>query len=152
MKAWLKRTLLVVAVVAVLYGAFIGFASYSNGHKVTVDFSLGTNADGSMYLRCTSASEPGVCGGDRPDQATVTVHKRDRVTFRIHNDDSGDHSHDFKLEGWQYALPPLSPESELHKADESWTFTAWAPGSFRLWCELKGHASRGMEGTFFVDE
>lgn len=149
MKPWLKRALLVVGVVAILYGAFIGFASYSTGDKVDVTFHLGTMPGGAMYLRCSE-----IRGGSATctpgDQTTVTVGKRDRVTFHIVNDDGGDHTHDFKLEGWQYALPPISPESELHKTTQSWTFTAWAPGEFRLWCELRGHAAAGMEGSFVV--
>jgi hypothetical protein len=149
MKAWLKWTILGVAIVVLLYGALVALAEYNNGNQVTVALKLGTKSDGSMYMTCdAAASTPGVCSGG--DQAIVTVHARDRVTLRIHNDDPGDHSHDFNLKGWQYAFPPVSPEMELHQADESWTFTAWAAGSYHILCELPGHENAGMHGTFVV--
>jgi uncharacterized cupredoxin-like copper-binding protein len=145
--ASLKKVLILLAAVTLLYGGFVGFASANNGHKVEVTFHLGTK-DGKMYLRCARISGA-TCTSS--NQTTVTVGKRDRVTFHVHNDDGGDHSHDFKLGGWQYALPPISPETELHTTDESWTFTAWAPGSFSLWCEINGHAAAGMKGKFIVE-
>jgi uncharacterized cupredoxin-like copper-binding protein len=39
---------------------------------------------------------------------------------------------------------------ELHQADQSWTFTAWAAGSYPMLCELTGHDAAGMHGTFVV--
>jgi hypothetical protein len=143
----LKWTIGVVGVLALAYASFVGFASYSSGAPAEVTFKLGTLPGGKMYLRCADATGGSCSGGD---QGVFTVRERARVMFHVHNDDSGDHSHDFKLGGWQYALPPISPESELHQADESWTFTAWAPGTFRLWCEIGGHAAAGMEGKLVV--
>jgi plastocyanin len=150
---WLTWTILVVIVLAVLYGGLVAFAENSNGTDVTVVLDLGTNAPGSgatsMYMKCDAArSTPGVCSGG--DQATVTVHQRDRIHLTIHNADGGDHSHDFNVQGWQYAFPPISPEMELHSADESWTFTAWASGSFKMLCEVPGHDGDGMHGTLVV--
>jgi uncharacterized cupredoxin-like copper-binding protein len=149
MQAWLKWTIVVVVVVAVLYGALVAVAEVSDGKTDQVYLSLGTKSDGKMYMRCdTSRSTPGVCTGD--DQTTVTIPLRDRVTLHVHNDDAGDHSHDFNIQGWQYAFPPVSPEMELHQADDSWTFTAWASGSYHMLCELPGHDGNGMHGTFVV--
>lgn len=149
MQPWLKWTLVAVAVIVVLYGGLVAFAESSNGTNVNVTLDLGTSG-GKMYMRCDVAkSTPGVCTGG--DQATVTVHKRDRVHLSIHNDQGGDHSHDFNIRGWQYAFPPVSPEMELHQADQSWTFTAWATGSFHMLCELPGHDAAGMNGTLVVE-
>lgn len=149
MQSWLKWTLLTVGALVVLYGAFVGYASYSNGQNVTVALNVGTNPNGGMYMRCDAAkSTAGVCGDG--DQAIVTVHQRDRVTLQIHNDDQGDHTHDFNVQGWQYALPPISPEMELHQADQEWTFTAWASGRYHMLCELPNHDVMGMHGTFVV--
>lgn len=150
MQPWLKWTLIVVVAVLVLYGGLVAFAEYSTGASVNVALVVGTDgASGKMFMRCDpSKSSAGVCDGS--DQTTVTVHKRDRVHLTIHNADKGDHSHDFNVEGWQYAFPPVSPEMELHSADESWTFTAWATGDFHMLCELKGHDEAGMHGTFRV--
>jgi plastocyanin len=148
MQPWLKRTLIVVAVLVLVGGAFVAYAEYSNGKDVNVALNLGTSGS-AMYLRCDAAkSSPGVCSGG--DQATVTVHKRDRVHLSIHNDQGGDHTHDFNVQGWQYAFPPVSPEMELHSVDQSWTFTAWAAGSYHMLCELPGHEAAGMQGTFVV--
>lgn len=157
MRPWLKWTLIAVVAVLVVYGGFVGFASYSNGRNVQLTLHLGTDsATGSMYIRCDApagaANEPattaGVCGGG--DQPTITVHQRDRVHVTLVNDDKGDHTHDFNLLGWQYALPPISPEMELHQSTESWTFTAWASGTYRMICELPGHDADGMHATFKV--
>ena len=150
MKAWLKWTIVAVVAVVVLYGALVAFAEYNNGTNVTVALKLGTKSGGAMYMKCdNAASTPGVCN-DSGDQATVTVHARDRITLKIHNDDPGDHSHDFNIQGWQYAFPPVSPEMELHDADQSWTFTAWATGSYHMLCELPDHDNLGMRGTLVV--
>src|SRR5581483_1014834 len=139
---------IVVGALVLLYGALVAFASYSNGNDVNVTLNVGVSGS-SMYMRCDQAkSTPGVCGGG--DQATVTVHKRDRVHLTIHNDQGGDHTRDFNVQGWQYAFPPVSPEMELHQADLSWTFTAWASGSYHMLCELTGHDAAGMHGTFVV--
>lgn len=149
MKAWLKWLIIIVVAGGVLYGAAVAYAEYSNGTNVNVTFRLGHNADGTMYLKCDqSATTAGVCADG--DQATVTVHKRDRVTFNLVNDDGAGHTHDFKLLGWQYTWPPISPEMELQSAKESWTFTAWAAGSYRIVCELPGHDTAGMHATFVV--
>jgi len=150
---WLTWTLVVVVVLALLYGGFVAFASNSNGTDVTVVLHLGTNANGSsattMYMKCdVPASTPGACSGG--DQATVTVHQRDRIHLTIVNDDKGDHSHDFNVQGWQYAFPPISPEMELHAQAQSWTFTAWASGSFKMLCEVPGHDGAGMHGELVV--
>jgi plastocyanin len=150
---WLTWTLVVIIALGVIYGGFVAFASNSNGTDVTVVLDLGTNHDPgaatSMYLRCDGAnSTAGVCSGG--DQATVTVHQRDRIHLTIHNDDGGDHTHDFNVQGWQYALPPISPEMELHTQDQSWTFTAWASGSFKMLCEVPGHDAAGMHGLLVV--
>lgn len=148
MKPWLKWTLIVVVAVLVLYGALVAYAEVSNGTDVNVKLQVGTQ-NGKMYMRCdAAASTPGVCTGG--DQTTVTVHKRDRVHLSIHNDDSGDHTHDFNIEGWQYAFPPVSPEMELHEPDQSWTFTAWSAGEYHMLCELPNHDGLGMRGTFKV--
>src|SRR5581483_375589 len=121
MKPWLKWTLIAVVGILVLYGAFVAFAEYSTGANVKVTFQLGHNPDGSMFLKCDqAATTPGVCAPG--DQAVVTVHQRDRVTFALVNLDGPGRTHDFKLEGWQYAAPPISPEMELEQAQESWTF------------------------------
>lgn len=149
MQLWLKRTLLVVVVIVVLYGGLVAYAEVSNGTPVNVTFHLGTLGGGKMYMRCDdAATTPGVCSGG--DQPTVTVHKRDRVTFHLVNDDGGDHTHDFNLQGLAYAFPPVSPEMELHQTAESWTFTAYAAGSYHVLCELPGHDEAGMHATFKV--
>jgi len=149
MQPWLKWLLIVVVSVAVLYGALVAFAEYSDGNNVHVTLHLGRNPDGHMYLKCDQqATTDGICTGG--DQAVVTVQKRDRVKVTLVNDERGDHTHDFNIEGWQYAFPPISPEMELHQSTESWTFTAWASGSYHMLCEISGHDQAGMHGTFIV--
>src|SRR2546423_1457127 len=79
---------------------------------------LGTRGGGAMTLKCHQpAPAPGVCtdGGDR---AAVTVHKRARVTTKTQKDARGAHWHAYTLQGWQSPSPPISPEMELHGADE----------------------------------
>jgi plastocyanin len=148
MKPWLKYLLIGVAVVAVLYGAFAAFASYSNGRTVNAEIHVGSNS-GNMYMKCApAASTQGVC--DDRDQVVLTVHKRDRLHLTIVDDQGGGHKHDFNVEGWQYFLWPASPETELESAREEVTFTAWAAGSYHMLCELPGHDEDGMHGTLVV--
>jgi hypothetical protein len=158
MQPWLKWTLVVVVALAVLYGGLVAFAEVSNGTHDDVTLHLGTDAaTGKMYMRCDAApttpgevpTTPGVCSGG--DQPTITVHQRDRVTIHLVNDDKGDHTHDFNLQGLPYAFPPVSPEMELHQDVESWTFTAYASGSYHLLCELPNHDGLGMHATFVVE-
>jgi hypothetical protein len=156
MQRWLKWTLIVVVIVVVAYGGLVAYAEVSNGNAVNVTFHLGTLSSGKMYMRCDAAATtpnepattPGVCSGG--DQPTVTVHARDRVTFFLVNDDGGDHTHDFNLQGAAYSFPPVSPEMELHGSTESWTFTAYATGSYHVLCELPHHDELGMHATFVV--
>jgi hypothetical protein len=149
MRTWLKVLLAVGAAIVVLYGAFSAFALYSNGNDVNVQIHVGTKEGGGMYLRCASVSGSGA-SCDSSDQATITVHQRDRVHVTITDDGGGGHRHDFNVEGWQYYLWPNSPETELTAVTESVTFTTWATGSFHVLCELPGHDAAGMRGTLVV--
>lgn len=150
LRPWQRRSILAVGVVVLLYLAYMLNARWSNGHGADVTLELGTNSDGSMFLRCVSSeSSSGVCTGPA-EHATFTVHARDRVHLTVRSLDGGGRTHDFKVEGWPYA--PLYPwvELELHSQEESATFTAWKSGTYHVLCELPGHEAAGMWGTFVV--
>jgi plastocyanin len=158
---WLKPALITVGVLAFLYGGYAIFVSYSNGTSVHVTLHAGTIMtgpnQGKMYIRCdVAASTPGSC--DDKDQVTVTVHQRDRVRFTVISDDGpspdgsfAGRAHDFRLEGWQYFLPPAGVEMELTGGQESSSMTAWAKGTFLFKCELSGHEAEGMYGHLVVE-
>ena len=149
MKPWLRALLIVIIVLAALYGAYLAWALPSNGNTVNVEVHVGTtSAGGGMYMRCANATSGAVCGGG--DQMTLTVHKRDKVHVTIIDDAGPGHLHDFRITGWQYLIPPNRPETELQTASEDITFTAWATGSFHALCELPGHEAAGMQGTLVV--
>jgi hypothetical protein len=149
MKPWVRWVLLVAGAVVLAYGAFSAFALYSNGNDVNVAIHVGAKDGGGMHLRCASVSGSGA-SCDASDQATITVHKRDRVHATITDDQGGGHRHDFNVEGWQYFPWPNSPETELDAVVESVTFTTWATGTFHVLCELPGHDAAGMHGTLVV--
>jgi hypothetical protein len=148
MKTWLKALLAVVLVLLLAGGAWAAFATYHNGNDVYATLAVG-QGPGGMYLRCVSVTGTGA-SCTPSNQTTLTVHQRDRVHLTIRNDDRGSHTHDFNVLGWQYFLPPASPEMELEETTESWTFTAWASGTYRMICELEGHDADGMHGTLVV--
>jgi uncharacterized cupredoxin-like copper-binding protein len=153
MRRWLIVTLAVLAGLLVLYAAYAVFVSYDNGTKVAVTIHAGayTSGDhaGKMYYHCTDASGGAVVDG--ADQCTVTVHKRDKVTFTVISDDGAGRTHDFRLEGAPYFLYPAGIEMEIQDANnQSGTFTAWATGDYKFICELSGHEDAGMWGTLHV--
>ncbi|MEA3135932.1 MAG: hypothetical protein QOJ26_973 [Thermoplasmata archaeon] len=154
-KPWQKYTTFAVAGILVLYGVFLAVALPSNGTKVHAYLEAGTLSDGSMYFRCdTAQSTPGACdpaGTDgNPDQAKLTVHKRDRLTITVHSADGGGRAHDFKMDGMGYFLPPERMEMEMHKDTQSKTITAWMSGTFHIKCEIPGHEGKGMWATLVV--
>lgn len=156
-KPWQRVATIVAAALLGLYVIYAVFVSVPNGHHDNVYLRLGTQGS-SMYLRCDDAggqNAAGLCTSDGSDNGNAVVHvgTRDRVTFHIHNDDfdtQGGHSHDFRLLGGAYWLWPAHAEDELHKADQSVSFTAWKSGTFRIVCELPGHDAAGMHGTLQV--
>lgn len=149
MRAWLRRLLVAVLVVAVLYGAYAAFVSWSNGADKTIVVVAGVAQDGSMFFRCVAQeSTRGTCDPAAPSR--FTVESRDRVTFRVRTDDGRPHSHDFRLLGLPYLVPPAGIEMELYASEESKSFTAWKSGEFRIVCELRGHEAAGMWGTLVV--
>lgn len=154
-KPWQRYTTLTVVALLLLYVVLLAIALPSSG-SAHVDLSLGTKADGTMYIRCNqAASDPGVCDpagvdGD-PDHARIVVHKRERVTMTVHSDDGGGRAHDFKMDGMAYFLPPMRMEMEMHHMTQSKTITAWMSGSYHIKCELKGHESAGMWATLVVE-
>src|ERR1041385_2834621 len=104
MKRWLLVTFAVLVVLMVLYGVYAAVVSPSQG-RARVGIALGTYSDGSMYMTCLSAeSDPGVC--DSMDPTIIHLKERDRATFTVHNQDGGRHTHDFRMKGWSYFLPP----------------------------------------------
>jgi uncharacterized cupredoxin-like copper-binding protein len=97
----------------------------------TVDIEVGSNPDGSMYLR------PG----------NVTVNLGDVVTLRIHNPDRIFHDVallDYDGNDIEIEVPGGSTEEK--------TFTASVAGDFRVICEVRGHKQAGMQGTLHVVE
>jgi plastocyanin len=150
-KPWQRTTTIAVAALLVLYVVYAIFVSIPNGKHDDVYLRLGTQGS-TMYLRCAEGSNPSdACRVGSDGNAEVFVGARDRVTFHIHNDDGGDHTHDFRLEGGAYWLWPAHAEDELHGEDSSVSFTAWKAGTFRLICELKGHDAAGMHAVLHVN-
>lgn len=147
LKGWKGTVIYAAAVLLVVYGAYAAFVSYSNGDKVTLNLEVGTNQDGTMYLRCAAGSTPTAC---TPNESTFTVHKRDRVTVNVHNADGGKHTHDIRLVGGPYWLWPGGFENELESPDVTAHFTAYSTGTFEVICELAGHYDAGMKGTLVV--
>lgn len=148
MRPWWKRTLLAVAVLAVLYGGLVAYETFPSRGETHAVVHLG-HVGSAMYLRCDAdASTAGVCSGG--DQATITVPERSRLALSVVNDDGGGRTHDLRVEGWQYVLPPVRPEMEMQEPTQSHTFTAWAAGDFHILCELGGHEAAGMWGTLRV--
>jgi len=147
-----------LAAVAILYVGYALFVSVSDGTLVEMEIRVGTNPDGSMYLRCGAGSSPGVCdaAAANPDQGAFRVEKRDRVHVTIFNDDGGNHTHDVRLQGGPYFLWPAGFEHELGQCNvgqpcATTSFTAWSAGTFDLVCELSGHLRLGMHGTLVVE-
>ena len=148
-KPWQRTTTIVVAVLLGLYIVYALFVAIPNGHHDNVYLRLGTQGS-TMYMRCADGNADCVCTSDPDGNAIVHVGTRDRVTFHIHNDDGGDHSHDFRMLGGPYWLWPAHAENELHSADQSVSFTAWKSGTYRLVCELPGHDAAGMHGQIVI--
>jgi hypothetical protein len=152
-KPWQRYATVTVAALLLLYGVFLAVALPSSG-KVDVYLDLGTNPDGSMYIRCDAArSDAGACdpaGDGSPDHARILVHKRDRVTMHVTSVDGGGRAHDFKMDGMPYLLPPARMEMEMHHRSQSKAITAWMAGEYHIKCELKGHAAAGMWATLVV--
>lgn len=147
MKPAARNLLIALGVVVAIALLYTGYTTYST-RDVSATIEVGTNPDGSMYLRCASASGGAECSGG--DQGTLTVAKRDRVHLTIVNKDGGDHTHDFNIQGWQYFFWPNTPEQELHAQTETASFTAWSAGSYHILCEISGHDAKGMRGTLLV--
>ncbi len=154
-RPWQRYTAITVASLLVLYGVFLAIALPSNGKAVDVYLTLGTNPDGSMFIRCDAQrSDAGACDpagthGD-PDQARILVHKRDRVTMHVESLDGGGRAHDFKMDGMAYLVPPARMEMEMHHRMQSRTITAWMAGTYHLKCEIAGHEGAGMWATLVV--
>lgn len=152
MKTWVRNLLLVAGILAVAYGAYAAFVTVSNGNEKHVTILAGIKPGGEMFYHCVvEESTPGVCT-DKDGHATVTVAKRDRVTFTVKTDDGRNHSHDFLLEGAPYMMWPAGIEMELEHPSESGAFTAWKTGEYRFVCELSGHEDAGMWGTLVVKD
>ena len=96
----------------------------------TIDIEVGTNSDGSMYLR------PG----------NVTVTKGDEVTLSIKNVDRI--FHDVALLDYDGDVEIEVPAGRT----ASHTFTASVAGDFRLICEVSGHKQKGMFGFLHVED
>lgn len=95
----------------------------------TIDIEVGTNPDGSMYLR------PG----------NVTVDLGDEVTLRIKNVDRI--FHDVALldyDGNDVEIEVPAGRTETH------AFKATVAGDFRMVCEVSGHKQKGMFGFLHV--
>jgi len=148
MRRWLVITLAVLAGLLVIYAAFAAFVSYDNGTHVTVTIHAGAHPDGKMYYRCSNSDPADAV--DSSDQCTVTVHKRDKVTFNVISDDGPGRTHDFKLLGGPYALYPAGIEMEIEDGQQTGTFVAWSTGDYKFICELAGHEDAGMWGTLHV--
>lgn len=152
MRRWLVVTLSVLAGLLLLYAAYSVFVSYDNGTHDAVTIHAGAYTSGAkagkMYYHCSDSS--GGAAVDNADQCTVTVHKRDKVTFTVISDDGSGRTHDFKLQGAPYFLYPAGIEMEIQNGSQSSTFTAWATGDYKFVCELPGHEDAGMWGTLHV--
>jgi plastocyanin len=149
MRRWLLITLIALAGLVFVYGAYAAFVSYDNGTHVRVTIHAGAHPDGSMYYRCSNADP--VAAVDSSDHCTVTVHKRDKVSFTVISDDGAGRTHDFRLQGGAYWLYPAGIEMEIQDTNsQTGTFTAWATGDYRFICELSGHEAAGMFGTLHV--
>jgi hypothetical protein len=154
-KPWQRITTIAVAGVLLLYGVFLAVVLPSNGTTVHVTMEAGTNVSGSMFFRCDpTASDAGACSATgasgNPDQAKITLHKRDRLALTVRSLDGGGRAHDVKMEGIAYFLPPARMEMELQKPSQSKTVTMWMGGTFHVKCELPGHEGKGMWATIVV--
>lgn len=99
------------------------------------DIHVGSNADGTMYLT------PG----------NIAVSHCAKVQFKVHNDDTIFHD---------VALLNYGGDSVEHEVEAGQTvtthhagtdyFVAKVTGTFPIICEVKGHADKGMKGTFTV--
>lgn len=146
----LRLVLSALAVALAVYGAYAAFVSYAPGDRLRVEILAGVAEDGSMFFRCEPArSTAGACE-DAGGHARILASKRDRVTVTVRTDDGRRHSHDFRLMGAPYLVPPAGIEMELKAPSETKSFTAYATGEFRFICELPGHEASGMWGTLSV--
>jgi uncharacterized cupredoxin-like copper-binding protein len=153
MRRWLIVTLAVLAGLLVVYAAYAAFVAYDNGTHVNVTIHAGAYTSGAksgqMYYHCSDASGGAVV--DNADQCSITVHRRDKVTFTVISDDGPGRTHDFKLQGAPYFLYPAGIEMEIEATNsQTGTFTAWATGDYKFVCELAGHEAAGMWGTLHV--
>ena len=153
---WQRTTTLVVAALLVLYGIFLAVVLPSDGTTVHVTMDAGTNPDGSMFFRCDAGgSDSGICdplgSNGNPDQAKITVHKRDRLALTVRSLDGGGRAHDVKMEGIAYFMPPARMEMELQHPIQTKTVTMWSSGTFHVRCELPGHEGKGMWATVVVE-
>lgn len=145
-----RALLAVLAAVLALYGAYAAFVTYAPGDDARVAILAGVAEDGTMFFRCEAAgTTPGACV-DVGGHAEIRAGKRDRLAVTVRTDDGKRHSHDFRLEGLPYLVPPAGIEMELEKPSETKSFTAYATGTFRFVCELPGHERAGMWGTLVV--
>lgn len=147
---WKGPVIITAAALVLIYGLYAVLVSYSNGNDVHVTIHAGVDgSSGKMYYKCTAITGDGASCDDS-QQTTVTVHKRDRVTFDVISDDGPGRTHDFKLQGGAYWLWPAGVEMEIQNGEQSGTFTAWSAGSYTFICELSGHEAAGMSGTLIV--
>jgi uncharacterized cupredoxin-like copper-binding protein len=139
-----------ILTLVVAYASHIALVTIPHGGPTKrASIVAGVDPDGTMYFRCDVAnSTAGTCD-DEAGHATVRVAKRDRLTIEVRTDDGRRHGHDFKLEGFAYAIWPAGIEMEL-ESREAKTFTAWRAGTYRFVCELAGHEDRGMWGELVV--
>lgn len=150
MKPWVRNALIVAGVLLVAYGAYAAYVTVDNGTEKHVTILAGVQGDGKMFYHCVGdESTPGICN-DADGHATITVNKRDRLTFTVRTDDGRKHSHDFRLMGAPYFLWPAGIEMELETPSQTGSFTAYKTGEYRIVCELKGHEEAGMWGTLVV--
>lgn len=141
--------MIAVGVLAALYLLYAAFVRFDNGRDVHVHILAGQDG-GAMHFRCDAAlSTPGTCSGG--DQATVRVHKRDRVTFTVVSEQGPGRTHDFRLQGGPYLVWPSGIEMEIEDGRQEGSFTAWSTGTYRFICELSGHEGAGMWGTLVVE-
>lgn len=106
------------------------------GAVQALDLHVGSNPDGSMYLT----------------PSTVTVAHCAKAQFVVHNDDAI--FHDVALlnyagDSFEHEAEPGQTVSTHHAGIDY--FVAKASGSFPIICEVKGHAEKGMKGTFVVN-
>jgi len=107
--------------------------------------ALAACGDGEPFDASTLSGTPVSMDEMRFDPKTLTVKAGSDVEIALVND--GSVKHNFRIDD-------ADADEDLSANDgKSFTFTAPdSPGEYRIYCDIPGHASAGMEGTLIVEQ